>query len=229
MDIALAGKIGIIESIEQDYEGKVQVAIVMDDDPGKDLGMLRQPGHRFFFSVEEMEADMTPPRILIACIGNIFLGDDGFGTEVARRLASRPLPAGVAVKDFGIRGLDLAYALLEPYDLVVMVDACPLGGRPGTIYVLEPDPEEWKLPQDGSPQFEAHAMNPISVLRMVKSMGGIPGRLLIVGCEPANVGSDEEGYMGLTEPVQAAIDDAIVMIEAQVSKVLSRESELQPH
>jgi hydrogenase maturation protease len=168
------------------------------------------------------------PRILIAGIGNIFLGDDGFGSEVARRLASRPLPPGVAVKDFGIRGLDLAYALLESYDLVLLIDACPLGGAPGTLYVLEPDPADWNPPQDGSPQFEAHAMTPMSVLRMVKSMGGTPGRLLIVGCEPADIGSDEEGRLGLTEPVQAAIEDAIVMIEAQVAKVFSRQTELQP-
>ena len=76
---------------------------------------------------------MTPPRILIACIGNIFLGDDGFGTEVARRLANRELPADVVLKDFGIRGLDLTYALLDPYELVLLVDACQKGGTPGTI------------------------------------------------------------------------------------------------
>ena len=80
MDVALAGKIGIIESIEQDYEGKIQVAVVMEDDPGKDLGLLRQPGHRFFFSRRGDRARMSHPRILVACIGNIFLGDDGFGT-----------------------------------------------------------------------------------------------------------------------------------------------------
>ena len=85
---------------------------------------------------------MTNPRILIACIGNIFLGDDGFGTEVARRLADRSLPPGVILKDFGIRGLDLTYALLDPYDLVILVDACPRGGEPGTIYLIEPDPVE---------------------------------------------------------------------------------------
>ena len=81
-------------------------------------------------------------QILIACIGNIFLGDDGFGTEVARRLAGRNLPTEVIVKDFGIRGLDLTYALLDPYELVILVDACPRGGEPGTIYLVEPDPVE---------------------------------------------------------------------------------------
>src|SRR6202040_1259682 len=82
---------------------------------------------------------MTNPRILIACIGNIFLGDDGFGTEVARRLAGGSLPPGVILKDFGIRSLDLTYALLDPYELVILVDACPRGGEPGTVYLVEPD------------------------------------------------------------------------------------------
>src|ERR1700693_2483273 len=139
---------------------------------------------------------MTPPRILIACIGNIFLGDDGFGTEVARRLAARPLAPGVMLKDFGIRGLDLTYALIDPHDLVTLVDACPRGGQPGTVYLVEPDPVESSHTMDGA-HMEAHAMNPMSVLRTVKSMGGAPGRIVIVGCEPAEIGSDEEGKLGL--------------------------------
>jgi hydrogenase maturation protease len=157
---------------------------------------------------------MTSPRILIACIGNIFLGDDGFGTEVARRLAGRELPPGVILKDFGIRGLDLTYALLDPWDLVILVDACPRGGDPGTLYLVEPDPVEPGIPA----QMETHAMNPMNVLRMVTSMGGAPGRILIVGCEPAEIGSDEEGKLGLSEPVAAAVDEAVRMIEALVSK-----------
>ena len=112
---------------------------MLEDDPGKDLGFLRQPGHRFFFRAEEIEPRM---KILIACIGNIFLGDDGFGVEVARRLASRPLPPDVTVKDFGIRGFDLAYALMDSQDLTILVDACARGGAPGTVFVIEPDPVE---------------------------------------------------------------------------------------
>jgi hydrogenase maturation protease len=162
---------------------------------------------------------MTPPHILIACVGNIFLGDDGFGTEVARRLAARSLPPGVVLKDFGIRGLDLTYALLDPYDLVILVDACPRGGAPGTVYLVEPDPVE----SDANVRLETHAMNPMNVLRTVKSMGGVPGRILIVGCEPAEIGSDEEGKLGLSEPVQAAIDEAIVLIESVISKVTEGE------
>lgn len=157
---------------------------------------------------------MTNSRILIACIGNIFLGDDGFGVEVARRLAGRPLPPEVILKDFGIRGFDLTYALLEPYKLVVLVDACPRGGQPGDVYLIEPDPAGTNVPRP----LEAHAMNPMSVLEAVKSMGGPPNRILLVGCEPADLGSDEEGRLGLSEPVAAAIDQAICMIETLVSK-----------
>src|SRR5579872_2355456 len=161
---------------------------------------------------------MTTPRILIACIGNIFLGDDGFGSEVARRLAGRRLPPGVILKDFGIRGLDLAYALLDPYDLVILVDACPRGGEPGTVYLVEPGPAASSTP-DGAPAgLETHGMNPVNVLRMVGSMGGAPNRLLIVGCEPADIGSDQDGKLGLSDPVQAAVDEAIVLIETLVSQ-----------
>jgi hydrogenase maturation protease len=163
---------------------------------------------------------MTNPRILIACIGNIFLGDDGFGTEVARRLAGRSLPQGVILKDFGIRSLDLTYALLDPYELVLLVDACPRGGEPGTVYLVEPDPVELTTPGGVPARLETHGMNPMNVLRMVKSMGGAPGRILIVGCEPADMGSDEEGKLGLSDPVQAAVDEAIILIETLVSKIL---------
>ncbi len=164
---------------------------------------------------------MSQHRILVACIGNIFLGDDGFGPEIARRLAGRTLPPGVILKDFGIRSLDLTYALLDPWDLVILVDACPRGGEPGTVYMVDPDPVE----PDTNTRLEAHAMNPMSVLRAVKSMGGAPGRILIVGCEPAEVGSDEEGKLGLSEPVRAAVDEAVHMIEMLISK----EAVLQSH
>jgi hydrogenase maturation protease len=167
---------------------------------------------------------MTAPRILIACIGNIFLGDDGFGTEVARRLASRPMPPGVMLKDFGIRGLDLTYALLDPHDLVILVDACPQGGKPGTVYLVEPDPVESNTPDGAFGRLEPHAMNPMSVLRAVKAMGGASGRILIVGCEPGELGSDEEGKLGLSDPVEAAVDEAVALIETLVSKTLAGET-----
>src|SRR6202046_976251 len=120
MDIALAGKTAVIESIEQDYEGKVHICVVVDDDPGRDVGLMRQPGHRFFFTADEVEplppgADHQTavdklPSVLVAGIGNVFLGDDAFGVEVAKRLSTHALPKTVRVTDFGIRGYDLAYA-----------------------------------------------------------------------------------------------------------------------
>src|SRR3954447_3910403 len=157
LDIALRGQNAIIQSIEKDYEGVQHICVVIEGDPGRDLGMMRQPGHRFFFTPAEVEplpqsmqapdnetsnSKALKPRILVAGIGNIFLGDDAFGVEVVRRLMSRPLPDGVRVADYGIRGYDLALALLdETNDVTIMVDAVPRGGPPGTLYVIEP---EWE-------------------------------------------------------------------------------------
>jgi len=160
---------------------------------------------------------MTHPRILVACIGNIFLGDDGFGTEVARRLASRPLPADVVLKDFGIRGVDLSYALLEPYELVILVDACAQGGEPGSVYLIAPDTSDSDVSGRVPASLDMHGMNPMNVLRTIQSMGSAPSRILIVGCEPADLGG-EEGRLGLSDPVHAAVDEAIAMIETLISK-----------
>jgi hydrogenase maturation protease len=175
---------------------------------------------------------MTRPRILIACIGNIFLGDDGFGTEVARRLAGRPLPQYVVLKDFGIRSLDLTYALLDPYDLVILVDACSRGGEPGTVYLVAPDPFDPNGTDRTPASLDTHAMNPTSVLRVARSMGGAAGRILLVGCEPADMGSDDEGKLGLSDRVQAAVGEAIRMIETLLSNTLQSEpseASLQAH
>jgi hydrogenase maturation protease len=227
MDIALAGKTAVIEGIEQDYEGKVHVCVVVDDDPGRDIGLMRQPGHRFFFDAEEVEplgeeldggVNQAKPRILVAGIGNIFLGDDAFGVEVARRLSARELPEGVRVTDFGIRGYDLAYALLDGYDTTILVDACPRGEAAGTLYVIEPDLENLGGPEEGA--IEAHNMNPLNVLRLAQSMGGRLKRVLLVGCEPCTLGP-EEGQMGLSEPIEVAVDEAAKLIEALVGKIQS--------
>jgi hydrogenase maturation protease len=164
---------------------------------------------------------MTEPHILVACIGNIFLGDDGFGVEVARRMTGRSLPPGVVLKDSGIRGIDLTYALLDRWDLVVLVDACPRGGEPGSVYLIEPDPVD-AAPTDS--RLETHGLNPMNVLRMAKSMGGAQNRILIVGCEPADLGSDEEGKLGLSDAVAGAIDEAIRLIEKVISGSLGRQT-----
>jgi hydrogenase maturation protease len=167
---------------------------------------------------------MNPPRILIAGIGNIFLGDDAFGVEVAQRLVRRKLPDGVRVVDFGIRDFDLAYAILDGPDLTILVDAIPRGGEPGTLYVIEPELAELNAldPQ----AFEPHSMNPLKVLYLIKRLGGQPGRLLIVGCEPAELES-EDGQMGLSEHVQAAVDEAINLIESLVEKTLAEGREAE--
>jgi hydrogenase maturation protease len=167
---------------------------------------------------------MIRPRILIACIGNIFLGDDGFGVEVARRLAARSLPPETLVKDFGIRGLDLAYALMDSYELTILVDACQRGGIPGSIYLIEPHSIDENTLNANPAGMDAHGMNPMNALRMVKSMGGEVGRIMIVGCEPADLGSIEEGKLGLSETVLAVVDEAIALIESLAWKTLHGQS-----
>jgi hydrogenase maturation protease len=230
IDLALEGKIAAVESIEQDYEGKLHVCVVVEDDPGRDIGLMRQPGHRFFFAPNEVEpvADgeeirtVETKKILIAGIGNIFLADDGFGVEVAGRLANHSFPSGVRVADFGIRGFDLAYALMDGYETTILVDAYPGEGRPGTLFVVEPDLQD--LNSEGTPQgfIEPHAMNPINVLRMAIGMGGQLKRVLVVGCVPATLGP-EEGQMGLSEPVAAGVDQAVKLIESLVTRILAGE------
>jgi hydrogenase maturation protease len=220
-DLALDGQTALIEAIEQDYDGKLHLAVVLEDDPGKDLGMLRQPGHRFFFSTEEVEP-LAPPSILIAGIGNIFLGDDGFGVEVIRRLASRQFPESVRVADFGIRGYDLAYALLDSPDFTILVDAVSRGGAPGTLFVIEPDVAGQSAVRSG---MDAHAMNPESVLQLARAMGPVRGRIVLVGCEPATLGG-EEGHMGLSDTVLASVAQAARLIEDLVAK-LSRGDKLE--
>jgi hydrogenase maturation protease len=166
---------------------------------------------------------MTPPRILVAGIGNIFLGDDAFGVEVARRLSRGELPEGVRVVDFGIRGLDLSYALLDGYEAVILVDATPRGGRPGTLYVIEPPATGPPADNGSMPLIEGHGMDPVKVLRLASAMGGQVGRLLVVGCEPATVGDPDEMRDGLSEPVRAAVDEAVPLIASLVAKILRGE------
>ena len=158
-------------------------------------------------------------KILVAGIGNIFLGDDAFGVEVVNRLMQRSLPGNVCVVDFGIRSFDLAYALMEEWELVILVDALPRGGEPGTLYTLE-----LELPAGDAAlaSMDAHTMNPVAVLQLVKALGGEVGRMLLVGCEPASVEPDAEGNMDLSEPVAAALDEAVRTIEGLLAQAHSR-------
>jgi hydrogenase maturation protease len=230
LDIALQGQIATVESIEEDYEGKSHLGVVLDEDPGRDLGLLRQPGHRFFFDPSEVEPlskeqqrqkdAVQKPRILVAGIGNIFLGDDGFGVEVARQLSRINLPAEVRVADFGIRGLDLAYALQDGYETTILIDAFPHGRAPGTISVIEPDLVDPAASLPEGNILEPHAMNPMSVLRMATAMHGKLKRILLVGCEPATLGG-EDGEMGLSTPVEAAVHVAVDVVEDFINKILN--------
>jgi len=156
-------------------------------------------------------------RILVAGIGNIFFGDDAFGCEVAEELAGKELPEGVRVADFGIRSYDLAYAIMDDYDATILIDASPHGSAPGTIYLIEPDLK--MLDENPDEVVNAHSMNPVRVLQMVRSLGGTPRALYVVGCEPA-VLETEEGHIGLSEPVQRAIAPAVEMIEKLISDLL---------
>ncbi len=159
-------------------------------------------------------------RILVAGIGNVFLGDDGFGVEVVARLSQRPLPPGVEVADYGIRGFDLAYALMGDYDAAILVDAISRGHRPGTVILFEPDPGDAGRPGAPGP-VEAHGMDPGEVLRLVRQLGGTPPRLLLVGCEPATFGPEDEGRMGLSPPVEAAVDEAVRMVESVLGQLVN--------
>jgi hydrogenase maturation protease len=227
LDIALVGQTAVIECIEQDYEGKAHVCVVLDRDPGRDMGMLRQPGHRFFFDAAEIEP-LSPgepihlttsqqPSILVAGIGNIFLGDDGFGVEVVRRLLIQGLPAGVRVVDFGIRGFDLAYALQDGYETTILIDAYPHNRQPGTVSLIEPDLGQ--LRECDQPFVETHGMNPLNVLRMAAAMNGNIKNIFLVGCEPATFGGDE-GQMALSPAVEDAVDEAVQMVTSLVKKLL---------
>jgi hydrogenase maturation protease len=169
-----------------------------------------------------------PQRILVAGIGNIFLGDDGFGCEVLKRLTGRTWPDSVRLVDFGIRGFDLAYALMDGYDVTVFVDATPRGGRPGTLYVIEPELNELDKLNQHEMMVETHGMNPMKVLAMVKSMGGGFKRIVLVGCEPATFGP-EEGQMGLSDVVDGAVDEAVKVVESLVAGILnSRSAQAMP-
>lgn len=159
---------------------------------------------------------MSGPQILVAGIGNVFLGDDGFGVEVARRLGERTLPHGVRVVDFGIRGFDLALALLEPYDLVVLVDAARRGGKPGTLYLMEVTERP-----ERQVDFQTHSLVPSDVFGAVRAMGGMLPNLFVLACEPEDFGDPDEGKMGLSQSVGAAIDEAIGMIESLLRRTLA--------
>jgi hydrogenase maturation protease len=226
-DLALAGQVAFVEGIEEDMEGQIHLAVTLEDDPGRDFGESRFPGHRFFFSPEEVEViDEAPDearvtRVLVAGIGNVFLGDDGFGVELANRLAARQWPSGVDVVDFGIRGMDLAYALNRGYDAALLLDATPRGQEPGTLYLLEVDD-----PSDsGEAALETHAMDPVRVLALASAMGAVPARVLVLGCEPQTrmTGDEPDIVAELSPPVLSALGEAVRLAESTIEELTTQE------
>ncbi|OAJ59443.1 hypothetical protein A6V36_27785 [Paraburkholderia ginsengiterrae] len=173
--------------------------------------------------------------ILVAGIGNVFFGDDGFGVEVARRLqeklAAGELPAfgaGVSVADFGIRGIDLCYALLDGVDSAILIDATQRGGVPGTLYVIEPSHEEASA-EDSDPYavpmlMSPHEMDPAKVLQSVRMLGGGCEDIVVLGCEPNDFGFEqgEEGRMGLSTAVAAAVGQAVELVVKLVTARMER-------
>ena len=160
----------------------------------------------------------SPRRILVAGIGNIFLGDDAFGSEVARRLMHERFPAEVRVLDFGIRSYDLAYAMMDGYDVTILVDATSKGRAPGTVYLIEPDLTEPELLDEKLT--DAHSMNPLRALQMLRTSGISPGKLYLIGCEPAIL-EPEDGQIGLSETVEASVPEAIELIKSLVNDLLN--------
>jgi hydrogenase maturation protease len=146
----------------------------------------------------------TDPRILVAGIGNIFLGDDGFGVEVANRLAELPFPPGIRVSEFGIRGIHLAYELLEACETLILIDAVPMGEAPGTVAVIETDAGGTAAGEPASGVVDAHTMGPDTVLGALARLGGHLDKAFVVGCQPAVI---DEG-IGLSGPVAAAVEEA---------------------
>jgi hydrogenase maturation protease len=161
------------------------------------------------------------PTILIAGIGNIFLGDDAFGVEVARSLLARALPPQVHIKDFGIRGFDLAYSMLDPWHTLIMVDAIQRDEAPGTLFLIEPDLSGLgNLAAEGL-DLNPHGMDPMHVLNLAASLGSIQPRVLVLGCEANDFGGELEGRMGLSPAVEAAVEEASNMIEELIGRILA--------
>jgi hydrogenase maturation protease len=228
LQLVLAGKSAVVERIERDGEGNVRIALTVEEDPGSDLGGQRRVHHRLFLSPAEVEPleggpAAAPPvtRILVAGLGNVLLGDDGFGVALADRLARRDVPDGVEVIDFGMRGMDLALALQGDLDAVVILDATPRGEPPGTVGVFEPDLDDRDIGLD------AHGMDPVRVLALARAMGGPLPRTLIVSCEPGiRLGAHEDDVVAeLSQPVRAALRPAERLVRELLEDLIAtRES-----
>jgi hydrogenase maturation protease len=154
--------------------------------------------------------------ILVACVGNLWLGDDGFAGEVAKRLRERDLPDDLAVADFGTGGLDLAYEVMRGYEALILVDISRQGGEPGTLYVMDVDPDSVGGPIEDGENIDPHGMDPQTVLRFVKAVGGWPGKVIVIACEPKQI---EDVAIGLSEPVAASLDGAVELVLESIEEL----------
>jgi hydrogenase maturation protease len=237
-DLALTGRHALVDAVEEDMEGRLHVVVTLEADEGRHF--TTSLGHRFFFAPDEIEPAPPGPgrttRLLLAGIGNIFLADDAFGPDAiaALRADPRPLPERVHAVDFGIRGMDLAYRLLDGYDAAVLVDAAPRGGPPGTLYLIEPDrrsgpgqvPASGPHPAAPAGLPEAHGMDPVRVLDLAGRLAAdaevaLP-RVLVLGCEPQvrMRGDEPDVAVGLSTPVRAAVDRAVTVLHDLVETLL---------
>jgi len=165
-----------------------------------------------------MTTRVAEKQILVAAVGNLWKRDDGFGTAVARRLRERQQPSGVSVADFGTSGLDLAYEVMRGYAALVLIDCTRQGGAPGTLYVMEADPESIEAGIEDGDIIDPHDMDPRTVLRFVKSVNGWPGKVIVIGCEPAEI--DEYG-IGLSPAVESAVETAVTLVGETIAELRS--------
>jgi hydrogenase maturation protease len=173
---------------------------------------------------------MMAASVLIAGIGNIFQGDDAFGVAVVQKLAALGLPEHLNVMDVGIRSIDLGFALLDRYDLVILVDATSRGCAPGTLYTIEIQSDDIPDVCDQAVIVNSHSVETVRALSLAKSMGANFNRVLLIGCEPLVVDHDESGHIGLSEVVQAAVDRAVDNIRQLVQEfTVTTEQEVYSH
>ena len=221
LDQVLAGRSAVVEGLDEGLDGTIHVAVTIEEDPGRDLGEGRYPGHRFFFAIDEVEPidDMTSrrPHILVAGIGNVFLADDGFGVAVSQQLANRPQRAGVDVRDFGIRGMDLAYAMQRDYDAVILIDAAQRGVAPGTLSIIDA-----RVDAEGEAVVDTHGMDPVKVLAFARALGRVPPRVIVLACEPARVLAGEqwdEMDLTMSDVVTDAVAAAVRLAETLIDRL----------
>lgn len=162
-----------------------------------------------------MSDERPVKQILVAGVGNAWLQDDAFGGECARRLEAEGVPDGVTVMDFGTGGLDLAYELIRGYDALILLDASRQGGEPGTLYVMEADRADFAGALEDGESIDPHDMNPQTVLRFVNAVGGWPGKVLVIACEPGEV----DGGFGLTPVVERALASALTLIRETLEEL----------